>query len=405
MRNWTSLSIRKLKYKADQTAGTQLLAKAKKKRTPQGAFDLLVYIGAWSTHENIWLLRSGFPIHFETTHTDGTDGVDGHRDGDGQEGVESTMLDEPVGTDAAVDPDALLNVRQDFTDHKIYTIDGADAFEIDDGLSVEDLGDGRYRYWIHIADADRCAPPGSPAYEEARGRVVTLYLPLRTVPVFPKELSDKMSLLGSTTNDCFALSMGIELDDDGAIIPSSIVMTPTKVSVAYRLTYDDVDDMLEEGVGYNEEWQLGCLLDAAEDRRKYRMRKGSVEGMVPVPIPKQSVAAFDDGDRIEITIESDQSLGQSKMTAPICPAPGLKSTVAWSSSSRLLVTEMMIMAGEALGMWQQHEMKKLQYITSTTEADHDDDDTAAPGQSMLPILNSLSLPFRSQPAPGEYKLL
>lgn len=56
--------VRRLKYNVDQTAGTQLLALMNRKRNPKGAFDLLVDIGAWDKHENLPLLRSGFPVRF-----------------------------------------------------------------------------------------------------------------------------------------------------------------------------------------------------------------------------------------------------------------------------------------------------------------------------------------------------
>ncbi|KAI2490504.1 RNB domain [Fragilaria crotonensis] len=58
------MSIGNLKYLSDQTAGTQLLAKLSLKRTTQGAMDLLISLGAWTKHEDLSLLRSGFPISF-----------------------------------------------------------------------------------------------------------------------------------------------------------------------------------------------------------------------------------------------------------------------------------------------------------------------------------------------------
>ncbi len=61
---WDADSTRRLKFRSDRYAGTQLLAQLKWKQTAQGAFDLLVALGAWSKHEDLALLRSGFPIRF-----------------------------------------------------------------------------------------------------------------------------------------------------------------------------------------------------------------------------------------------------------------------------------------------------------------------------------------------------
>jgi hypothetical protein len=62
--HWNADSTRRLKFRSDKTAGTKLLAELKWKQSAQGAFDLLVALGAWSKHEDLALLRSGFPIRF-----------------------------------------------------------------------------------------------------------------------------------------------------------------------------------------------------------------------------------------------------------------------------------------------------------------------------------------------------
>jgi exoribonuclease R len=59
--------------------------------------------------------------------------------------------------------------------------------------------------------------------------------------------------------DTCALSLGVELNDDGSINVDSLEVTSSKVRVNYRLSYNEVDDMLLEGVGYREEWQLGAF--------------------------------------------------------------------------------------------------------------------------------------------------
>lgn len=61
---WDAPCVRRLKYRNAKLAGVQLLAVLQRKRTPQGAYDLLVEIGAWQKHEDLPLLRSGFSIRF-----------------------------------------------------------------------------------------------------------------------------------------------------------------------------------------------------------------------------------------------------------------------------------------------------------------------------------------------------
>ena len=204
--------------------------------------------------------------------------------------------------------------------------------------------------------------------------------------------SEIMSLKANT--DVYAVSMGIEVLEDGAVDPSSIVIFPSLINVMYRLTYDEVDEMLEEGIGYKEEWELGTLLSIATKRRKYRIINGSSEGFVPTPIPQKTISISQDenapdGINIKVDVSVSHNAGKnqtvgaeesSKMTG------NLKSSMAQPvSSAFVLVTETMILAGEALGRW-----KVLQDEIWEKNADSND----------IKFRNSLRLPFRTQRKPG-----
>jgi exoribonuclease R len=126
-----------------------------------------------------------------------------------------------------------------------------------------------------------------------------------------------MSLKANT--DVCALSLGVEIAEDGSIIDSSIVVTPSQVRVSYRLTYDEVDEMLEEGAGYSEEWQLGALLLAATKRRAFRTRNGSTEAFIPTQIPQHHVSTFPDrtapeGIGIHLNVEVANNGGKNQST-------------------------------------------------------------------------------------------
>jgi len=130
----------------------------------------------------------------------------------------------------------------------------------------------------------------------------------------------------------------------------------SNVMVMYRLTYDEVDEMLAEGVGYAEEWQLGSLLSLAKKRRAYRIRNGSQEGLVKRPIPSGQISVKPDrfsdlGYQLTLSIQNSHNAGvnESSTTAaagvpPIGDPPP-------ASNAWLLVTEMMILAGEAMASY------------------------------------------------------
>ena len=365
------LASRRLKFNRDHTAAIEVLAKLKWKRTSQGAFGLLVKMGVWSVHEDLALLRSGFPTGF----------------------VQKEEEAAKEATDFSVDQDSLLGIRKDLRSLKVYTIDGESTKEVDDGLSVEriesDDGSVRHRFWVFISDADRWAGRTSRLFKVASRRATTLYQPTKTYYMFPESVAFEHMSLKSNQDSC-ALSMSLELLPSGEIDVSSIDVMTSTINVDYRLTYDDVDEMLDEGVGYSEEWQLGALLDAAKTRRQYRCNSGSIEGLVD-QIPRSVIStnpdpSAEDGVDISVDLEVSHNAGKNMTTVTTDTSLNGSSLPPPASSANLLVTEMMIMAGEAMGKWAIRELQssgdEMMLFTAT--------------QNFL----QLEVPYRSQPAPA-----
>jgi hypothetical protein len=370
--DWVSYDTKYLKHKMDTAAGIQLLAELKLKRSAQSAFDLMVKLGAWTKHEDLALLRSGFPTRF----------------------TEEEIISARMAAENDHDPDEILGLRKDLRHLKVYTIDGEYTDEIDDGLSIENVVKSdkstRKRIWVHIADAERWAPCHSDIFKAAERRVTSLYLPTGSVPMFPSELScGRMSLRAG--QDSYALSMAVELNQDGSIDQSSIYIIPSLIHVTYRLSYEEVDQMLEMGVGYFEEWELGALLEEANKRRNYRIQCGSTEGFVPHPIPQAEIRVVDKGENkqeILLDVETTHNSGWNQSEAVLNTDNSLAENFASPvSSAFLLVTEMMIMSGEAMGKLKEifeSSAKRLQESNSNS----------------LPLLdNTLDLPYRTQPKP------
>ena len=95
------------------------------------------------------------------------------------------------------------------------------------------------------------------------------------------------------------------------------------------MTYDDVDEMLEDGVAYHEEWELGALYNAAALRRQKRISNGSAEGFVPTQIPQYSTSTYPDRnatDGIGISLKIEVSHNGGKNQSAVA-ASGLTSEV------------------------------------------------------------------------------
>lgn len=140
-----------------------------------------------------------------------------------------------------------------------------------------------------------------------------------------------------------AVSLGVELASDGSIIDSSIIVTSSKIKVSYRLTYDDVDEMLEDGIAYSEEWELGALYSAAIKRRSLRIRNGSAEGFVPTQIPQFSMSTFSDmtapsDTGIALNIQVSHNGGKNQSVVSEDDNDDARSYAAPVSSSSMLVT-------------------------------------------------------------------
>eukprot|EP00590_Aulacoseira_subarctica_P006934 CAMPEP_0172420588 /NCGR_PEP_ID=MMETSP1064-20121228/6944_1 /TAXON_ID=202472 /ORGANISM="Aulacoseira subarctica , Strain CCAP 1002/5" /LENGTH=637 /DNA_ID=CAMNT_0013160613 /DNA_START=608 /DNA_END=2521 /DNA_ORIENTATION=+ len=363
---WCSNHVQQLKYERDTTGGMELLAHLLRKRTPQGAFDLLVDLGVWEKHEDLSLLRSGFPTRFTEE--------------------EESMATDSIQNNTNEDIDTLLGLRQDLRHLKVYTIDSESTSEIDDGISLERLthsdGSTTDRLWIHIADVDRWAPRHSEIIKIAQRRSTSLYLPTGPIPMFPNCLSSGCMSLRAGHDNC-ALSLGVELLPDGSIDTSSIVLSPSLIRVQYRLSYNEVDEMLEEGVGFNEEWELGAMLFAAKQRKSYRCQNGSTEGIISAQIPSyNAIVEYCDHEEdkiaIDIKINNGYNTGVNMTTGAASSSMTLDQYVPFVSQSQLIVTEMMILAGEAIGKW-----------------------AISNGQVKAAIAEPipLELPFRSQAAP------
>ncbi|MBD3882515.1 VacB/RNase II family 3'-5' exoribonuclease [Phormidium tenue FACHB-886] len=270
---------------------TEVLAALGRGETASAAFQLLVDLRVWSPHENLFLRRSQLPTQFPQRVLEMA-----HR---------SFAFPPP-------DPDS---ARLDLTHLKTYTIDDESTREIDDGLSVEFLADGRQRLWIHIADPTRWLMPGDELDLEARRRCTTVYLPTGMIPMFPSELATgPMSL--NQGQVCTALSFGVILDEAAAV--QEFQICPSLVKPTYRLTYEDVDEILELGV--RAEPEIEAIARWAKRREAWRLSQGAIS----IRMPESSIKVCND----EITIQ-----------------------VLEDSLSRSLVAEMMILAGEVAGRY------------------------------------------------------
>ena len=174
-----------------------------------------------------------------------------------------------------------LKNRKDLRDDLIFTIDGADAKDLDDAISIDINDKGNYLLGVHIADVTNYVKEGSPLDVEAEKRGTSVYLLDRVIPMLPKELSNGICSLHPNV-DRLTLSVIMEIDKNGKVVSNEIV--ESVINSKARLVYDDVSDYLEnddnkakETLGSDVTDSLDKMVELMEILHEKRHEKGAID--------------------------------------------------------------------------------------------------------------------------------
>jgi len=132
--------------------------------------------------------------------------------------------------------------RLDLRQLPILTIDGRDARDFDDAVSLEKTDQGGWRLGVHIADVSHYVRPDSPLDRSARERSTSLYLPDRVLPMFPHSLSDGLCSLREGVP---RLTLSAFLEYDAAGNPTKAHFAPSVISSRRRGIYEEVQKALD----------------------------------------------------------------------------------------------------------------------------------------------------------------
>jgi ribonuclease R len=189
------------------------------------------------------------------------------------------VLEQANETPDEIDESEIAN-RRDLRDEVIVTIDGADAKDLDDAVTVTKLNNGNYKLGVHIADVSYYVEEGSPIDREAEDRATSVYLVDRVIPMIPHRLSNGICSLNPKVNR-LTLSCTMEISSTGEVVEHEIFQSVIKTTE--RMTYHDVNLIL---VDKDEETRkryeslvpmFEMMEELAEVLRNKRMGRGAID--------------------------------------------------------------------------------------------------------------------------------
>ncbi len=195
-----------------------------------------------------------------------------------------------------------LKGRVDLRHINTFTIDGFDAKDLDDAVSIEKKENGNYYLGVHIADVAHYVKERSPLDKEALNRGNSVYLIDRVIPMLPKELSNGICSLNPNV-DRFTLSVFMEIDKKGKVVDHEIV--EGVITSKQRLVYDDVSNFLEN----DDEDAKAKLSNVLEDLKLMEelcyilYGKREARGSIDFEFPETKIILDDKGVPIEIRKE------------------------------------------------------------------------------------------------------
>lgn len=164
------------------------------------------------------------------------------------------------------------DLRQLYT----VTIDGLDAKDFDDAVSLQATEDGHFNLWVHIANVSHYVKVGSPIDKDALERGTSVYLPDRVIPMLPEELSNDLCSLKPDV-DRLAMTVFMRVDAGGDVVEHEIFESVIRSDA--RLTYEEVDARLSDH-NFTSETLAQLLLTLellSQVLSKKRISRGSLE--------------------------------------------------------------------------------------------------------------------------------
>ena len=195
--------------------------------------------------------------------------------------------------------------REDLTDLFTFTIDGEDAKDLDDAISIKKLEVWGYKLYVHIADVSHYVREWNPLDKEAYKRATSTYLVDRVIPMLPEALSNDLCSLNPNTKK-LTLTCEMIIWNNGKIKSQKVY--ESIISSDFRLTYKEVDEIIDEKIKENDELMFGWIISKEliekikiSDILKYRIKTyREWVGVLNFDFPETKILLDDEWKPVEI---------------------------------------------------------------------------------------------------------
>ncbi len=210
------------------------------------------------------------------------------------EAVVNEVKDLPLNPDSELIESEIKYGRKDLRNLTTITIDGEDAKDLDDAISIEKLEDGNYKLYVHIADVSNYVRENTALDEEAKIRATSVYLVDRVIPMLPPKLSNGLCSLNPNV-DRLTMTAEMYIDSEGitydGAVYESVIKSDRRMSYneCYRiLTEDETDDPMYQMLLQMKE--LASTLKTMRDNR----------GAINFNFPETKVILDEEGKAIDV---------------------------------------------------------------------------------------------------------
>lgn len=197
-----------------------------------------------------------------------------------------------------IDEDDIEN-RVDFRNDEIFTIDGEDAKDLDDAISIEKKDNGNFVLGVHIADVSNYVKEESFLNREAIDRGTSVYMFDRVIPMLPTKLSNGICSLNQGV-DRFTLSIIMEINSKGKVLSSKVCKGV--INVTRRMSYTNVTKILEKSDKevLKEYKQYINKFETMEELAKILKQRRIEAGYLDLNLPESKITLNNEGIAVDV---------------------------------------------------------------------------------------------------------